>query len=144
MLHEAWHDTWHKTCYMTKPFRHTKRFIRFEFITKVLIFRSSRSQMFIKIGVLKNFTVLEPLYNKVAGVLLQNTYGVCFWNFAAADTFSQLNLAFIANSYTGFCSRLLWKHELNLRTSHWSCSVKKVFLEISLISQENTFVEVSF
>ena len=45
---------------------------------------------------------------------------------------------------TGFCSGFLWKHELNLRGSHWSCTVKKVFLEILQISQENICVEVSF
>ena len=30
------------------------------------------------------------------------------------------------------------------RTSHWSCSVKKVHLKILQISQENTCAEVSF
>ena len=38
----------------------------FEFVTEMLIFRSSRSQMFFKISVFKNFAILEPLsYNKV-------------------------------------------------------------------------------
>ena len=92
----------------------------------MLIFRSSHSQMFFKIGVLKNFTILELLFNKVAGLLLQNTYGGCFWIFAAANGFFQLNLVFIADSCTGFCSGLLWKHELNLRS--WSCSLKKSVL----------------
>ena len=86
---------------MTKPFRHskiwdTKRFKRIKknqelppvgkFVTEVLIFRSSRSQMFFKIGVLQNFATLEPLSNIVA-LLIQNTYGCCFWIFAAANTF---------------------------------------------------------
>ena len=44
-----------------------------EFVTEMLIFRSRLSQMFFKIGVLKNFAVLEPLSNKVAGFLLRNT-----------------------------------------------------------------------
>ena len=56
-------------------------------VTEVLIFRSSYSQMFFKIGVLKNFDILEPLSNKVAGLLLQSNYGSCFWIFAAENTF---------------------------------------------------------
>ena len=115
-----------------------------DFVTEMLIFRSSRSQMFFKIVVLKNFAILKPLSNnKVVGLLLQNTYG-CFWIFAAANTFLRLNLVFIADSRTGFCAELLWKHELNLRSSYWSCSVKKVLLENLQISQENNCVEVSF
>ena len=43
-----------------------------------------------------------------------------------------------------FCSGLLWKHELSLRSSHWNCSVKKVFLENLKISLENNCVDVSF
>ena len=94
-----------------------------EFVNEMLIFRSSRSQMFFKISVLKNFAILEPLSNnKVTDLLLQNTYGACFWIFVAANTFFLLNMVFIADSRTGFCSGLLWKHELNLRSSHWSCS----------------------
>ena len=81
--------------------------------------------MYFKIGVLINFALLEPLLYKDAGLLLQNTYGGCFWIFAAANTFFQLNLVFTADSRTGFCSGLLWKHELNLRSGHWSCSAKK-------------------
>ena len=34
-----------------------------KFITEVLIFRSSRSQMFFKIGILKNHAVLKPISN---------------------------------------------------------------------------------
>ena len=58
--------------------------------------------------------------------------------------FCSLNMVFIADSRTGFCSGLRWKHELNLRSSHESCSVKGVFLEHLQISQENDCVEVSF
>ena len=52
----------------------------FEFVTEMLIFTSSRSQMFFKISVPKNFAVImEPLSNnKVTDLLLQNTYGACF------------------------------------------------------------------
>ena len=32
----------------------------------------------------------------------------------------------------------------NIRSSCWRCSVKKVFLKLSHISEENTCVEVSF
>ena len=48
-----------------------------EFVNEMQIFRSSRSQMFYKTSVLKNFAVImDPLsYNKV---LLQNTYDTCF------------------------------------------------------------------
>ena len=52
----------------------------------------------------------------------------------AANTFLRLNMLFIADSHTGFCSGLLWKHELNFKSSHWSCSVKRVSLEHLLIS----------
>ena len=97
-----------------------------EFATKMLIFRSSRSQMFFKVSVLKIFAVImEPLSNnKGTGLLLQNTYGACFWIFVAGNTFVLLNMVFTANSGTGFCSGLLWKYELNLRSSHWNCSWK--------------------
>ena len=44
--------------------------------------------MLFKIGVLKNLTILEPLFNKDADVRLQNNHGGCFWIFAAANTFS--------------------------------------------------------
>ena len=77
------------------------------FVTEVLIFRSSHSQMFFKIGVLKTLAKLEPLSNKVAGLLLQNTYGVWFWIFPAANTFFQLNLVFTVDSRSGLCSGLL-------------------------------------
>ena len=42
-------------------------------------------------------------------LLSQNTCGGCFWIFAATNTFFQLNLVFIADGRTGFCSKLLWK-----------------------------------
>ena len=64
-------------------------------------------------------------------------------DFRGSKYFFQLNLVFIADSRTGFCTKLLWKHDLNLRSSNWNSSLKKVFLEILQISQENTSVEVS-
>ena len=80
----------------------------------------------------------------LAGLLLQNTYRDCFLIFAAANTFFQVNLVFIADCQIGFCPELLRKQDLNLRSSHWNSSVKKVFLEILQILQKNICVEVSF
>ena len=72
--------------------------------TEMLIFRSSPSQMFFKVGALKNFAILEPLSNnKVAGLL--STPTVAAFEFLAANTFLQLNMVFIADSRTGFCYR---------------------------------------
>ena len=48
---------------------------------------------------------------------------------ATANNFFQLNLVFIAYSRTGFCSGILWKYELNVRSSHWSCSLKNGVLK---------------
>ena len=42
---------------------------------------------FVKIDVLKHFAILEPFFNKVADLLLQNTCGSCFCILAAANTF---------------------------------------------------------
>ena len=51
---------------------------------------------------------MEPLSNdKVKDLLLQDTYGTWFRIFLAAKTFFLLNVVFIADSRTGFCSRLL-------------------------------------
>ena len=66
----------------------------------------------------------------LADLLLQNTYCGCLWIFAAENTFFQPNLLFIGDSRTGFCSEVLRKQELNLKSSHWNSFVKKkVFLE---------------
>ena len=88
-----------------------------EFVTEMLIFRSSRSQMFFKIGVLKNFSISEPLPNKVAGLFYRTHTLVASGFLRQAILFLQLNMLFIADSHTGFCSRLFWKHELNLKSS---------------------------
>ena len=116
-----------------------------EFNSEMLIFSSSRTQMFSKISVLKNLAILEPLCNnKVADLLLQNTYGDCFWIFVGAGTFLQLNMVFIADSGTGFCSGLLWKYELNLRSSSSSCSVTKVFWKICKFHKKTTLLNSFF
>ena len=57
----------------------------------------------------------------------------CFWIFDSKYPF-QLNLVCIGDigciGRIGFCPGL-WKKELNFRGSHCSCSIKKMFLEIS-------------
>ena len=45
--------------------------------------------------------------------------------FTTANTFFQLNLIYVADSRTGFRSRHLWKYELNIRSSRWSCFIKE-------------------
>ena len=65
-------------------------------------------------------------------------------NFHGSKYFFQLNLVFIVDSHNGFRSEILWKDELNAKSSHRNSSVKKVFLEILQVSQKNNCVEVSF
>ena len=77
-----------------------------EFPTEMLIFRRSRSQIFFKIGVLENFAILESLF-LIKLHVLQNKYGGCFLIFATANNFLLLNMVFIADSRTSFCSRLI-------------------------------------
>ena len=97
-----------------------------KFVTEVLIFRGSCSQMFFKIGALENFAIFtrktcadrySPSFTKHLRWLLLNFHG--------SKYFFQLNLVFIVDSHTSFCSESLWKHELNARSSHWNASVKK-------------------
>ena len=77
-------------------------------------------------------------------------------DFRSKKNFFQLNLVFIVDKWTGFCSGQLEKHEWNVRCSHWSCSVKKsvqksshpevflgkVFWKYTANLQENTYTEV--
>ena len=72
----------------------------------------------------------RPYFTEYLSWLLQH--------FRGSKYFFQVNLVFIAYRHTGFCSELLWKHHLNFRSSRWNSSVKKVFLGILQISQENT------
>ena len=86
-----------------------------------LIFKSSRSQMFFKIGVLKNFAIFTGKHN--AGRCRPPFAEHLQWlllNFGGSKYFFQQNLVFIADGHTGFCSELLWKHESNVRSSHWN------------------------
>ena len=60
----------------------------------MLIFGSSRSQMFFKIDVLKNFAIftgkhlyLSLYHNKMVGPLLKSTCRGYFWIFVTANTF---------------------------------------------------------
>ena len=46
-------------------------------------------------------------------------------DFRSSKYFFQLNLVFIADSNTCFCPELMWKHELNVRSSHRISPVKK-------------------
>ena len=101
-----------------------------------MIFRGSCSQMFFKIGVLKNFAVLDRAFLIKLQAFFYRTPAV------AASGFSRQQIPFSAKfsmywsqSHRCFCPGLLWKHELNLRSSHCSCFVN-VFLEILQISQE--------
>ena len=93
-----------------------------KFVTEMLIFRSSSSQMFFKTGVLKNFTIqdlfliikLQDFSLHIRWVLLK----FC------------VNKYFLAAEYGIYCWKsnrfLSWtQYELNLRSSHWSCSVKR-------------------
>ena len=91
IIGKPWQNMLHEKIIPPQQIQDTRRLKRKpsfgKFVTEMLIFRSSRSQMFFKISVLKNFAILEPFFNKVAGLLLQNTYGGCSWVFTAADTF---------------------------------------------------------
>ena len=57
-------------------------------------FSQAAAHMFFIIRVFKTFAVImEPLSdNKVTDLLLQHTYGGCFWIFVAANAFLQLNI----------------------------------------------------
>ena len=48
--------------------------------------------------------------------------------FCGSKYLFQINLVCIGDSRIGFCPGLLWKQELNLRSSHCSCSIKKGLL----------------
>ena len=87
----------------------------------------------------KKFAMLEPLFHKVAGLLLQNTYGGCYWIFLAANTFSAES-----GNYCWESHRFLFqKTRISLRSSHWSCSVIKRVLRNFANFTENTCIEVS-
>ena len=79
-----------------------------EFGSEILIFRNSRSQMFFKISVLKNFAILEPLSdNKVADLFYRTTTVAASEFLWLQMHFCSMNMVFIADSRAGFCSGLL-------------------------------------
>ena len=97
-----------------------------KFVTEVLIFRSRRSQMFFKICALKYFAIftgknlrwsLHPFFCRTPTLAASG--------FSRQQILFQLNLVFTADSNSCFCSELLWKHELNVRSSHRNSSIKK-------------------
>ena len=51
-------------------------------------------------------------------------------DFRGSRYFFLLNLVFLADRHTCFCPELLWKHELNVRSSHRSSSVKRYVFRI--------------
>ena len=108
----------------------------------MLIFRSSRSQMFFKICVPKNFTIFITCAGPCRLSFTEHLRWLLL-DFRSNKYFFQ-NLVFIADSRAGFCSELLSKHELHLRSSHWNSSVENIFLEILQILQENTCVKSLF
>ena len=65
-------------------------------------------------------------FNKVVGSLLQNTNGSYFWNFFQWQQipFSDKSGMYCRQSHR-ILSWTLWKHELNFRSNHCSCSIKK-------------------
>ena len=106
-----------KNTFFTKHFWTTAS----KFVTEMLIFRTSCSQLFFKIDVLKNFAILELFLI----VKLQTFFEHLRWLLLNLRD-SKYFLA--ADSRTGFYSGFLWKHDLiNLRSSDWRCSVKLVF-----------------
>ena len=122
-----------KACYITKTLpkfwilKDFKRIIMFlgKFATEVLIFRSSRSPLFFKMDVLKNFatfTVKHLCWPMQA--FFDRTPRVAASGFSRQQIlFFQLNLVLIAESRTGFFSEFLYVLET---------------------SQENNCAEVSF
>ena len=94
----------------------------------MLIFRSSRSQMFFKIGVLKNFAIFT---RKHLWWLLK----VFFYRTPTVTTLDFCGSKYIFSAESSiYCWQLLqvllrtWKHALNLRSSHCHSSVKKGIL----------------
>ena len=124
--------------------------------------RSSRPELFCKKDVLRNFTKFTEnylcqrlLFRKAAGLrpatllkksLCHRCFPVNFAKFLKTRFFTEHLrwLLLIGDSRIVFCPWLLWKHELKLRSSHCSCSTKKVFLGILQISQESTCLKYLF
>ena len=82
-----------------------------KFITELLIFRSSRSQMFFKIIVLKNFAILEPLSNNKPSFTEHLQW--LLLNFCGSKYF-------FAAEYGIYC-----RQSHRFKSSHQRCSFKK-------------------
>ena len=83
------------------------------FVTEVLIFRSSRSQMFFKICVLKNFAIFTGKH----------------WSLHAFFYFFFSWIWYLLPTVAPVFAPTLWKHKLKVRSSHWNSSVKKGVLK---------------
>ena len=84
-----------------------------KFVTEVLFFRSSRSRMFFKIGVLKNLAIFtgKRLCWPLQAFFYREHLRWLLLDFRGSKYFFELNLVFIADSHTGVYSELLWKYE---------------------------------
>ena len=112
------------------------KFLRTTFLQNTsgrLLLNLSLRCWFSEAAVLKNFAILRPLSdNKVADLRLTPTLATSefllqqFFFF-----FLQLKMVLISDSCRGFCSGPLWKSEINLRSRHRNCSVKRCTKKIS-------------
>ena len=130
----------------------------------VYSFRSSRPEVVLGKGVLKicnKFTGEQLCQIEISTKLLCNFIEITLWH-----GFSPVNLPHIFRPhflrtplYGCFCGFFYISKYINFhpsdwsecsvyfpisKNSHWRCSIKKVFLIISQISQENTCVGASF
>ena len=74
------------------------------------------------------------MFLKISQYSQENTFAGCCspehlrWlllDFRGSKYFFQLTLIFTAECHRGFCFEHLWKHKLNVRSTHWNPSVKK-------------------
>ena len=86
-------------------------------VTEDLIFRSNVSQMFSKMGVLKSFAIftgkhlvwpLQASCKRLQSPSFTKHLRLLFLDFHSRKCFFQLTAVFIADSHTGFSSKLLW------------------------------------
>ena len=134
------------SCYSKiQDFKRSKRInqespISSKFATDVLIFRNSCSQMFFKRGILKNFAVLEPLFNKLScRPSFTEHLRWLLLDFRDSKHFFPAELGI----YWTQSHRFLFQTPLKTRVKPQNQPLelfckKKVFLEILQISQENT------
>ena len=92
----------------------------------------------------KKTPVLEPLLIKFQ-VFFYRTPTVTVSGFLKEEILFFSRIWYLLLTITPvFVPNSFQEKELNLKSSCWSCSVKKVFLDIWQVSQENTCAEVSF